>query len=180
MNPAQDRSIIKVAIVGPECTGKSVLSAFLADHFKTVWVREYAREFLEGLSRPYNENDLLTIARGQLKLEDEASRGADQVLFCDTNLYVIKVWSEFKYGSTHPDILKLIDQRHYDLYLLTNIDIPWIEDPQREHPHKRQELYEMYLREMENQQVPFIVITGSGGERTNSAIKAVEKLLTDV
>lgn len=180
MNTSAHSSLKKVAVIGPECTGKSVLSAFLADHFQTVWVREYAREFIEGLNRPYNENDLLAIARGQLKLEDEAARNARGVLFCDTNLYVIKVWSEFKYGYTNPEILKLMEHRHYDLYLLTNIDIPWMEDPQREHPHRREELYSVYLQEMKNQHVPFVEVKGSGTERLHDALQSVEKMLKTV
>jgi NadR type nicotinamide-nucleotide adenylyltransferase len=177
MNYPLKSSVKKVAIIGPECTGKSVLSAFLADHFKTEWVREYAREFLEGLNRDYNETDLLTIARGQLRLEDEAEKQAKNILFCDTNLYVIKVWSEFKYGQVNPEILKLMDHRTYDLYLLTNIDIPWSEDPQREHPHKRQELYSIYLSEMEKQPVPFVEISGEQDERRSTAIAAVKQIM---
>lgn len=180
MNPSAHSSLKKVAVIGPECTGKSVLSAFLADHFHTEWVREYAREFIEGLNRPYNETDLLTIAKGQLKLEDDAAKRANGMLFCDTNLVVIKVWSEFKYGRTNPEILKLMDHRHYDLYLLTNIDIPWAEDPQREHPHSREELYSIYLEEMKSQSVPFVEVRGTGNERTINAVRAVERMLNVV
>jgi NadR type nicotinamide-nucleotide adenylyltransferase len=179
MSIAGKNTLKKVAIIGPECTGKSVLAAFLADHFKTEWVREYAREFIEGLGRPYNENDLLTIARGQLRIEDEAARHAAKVLFCDTDLYVIKVWSVFKYGRTNPEILKLMEHRQYDLYLLAKIDIPWMEDPQREHPHKREELYAMYLDEMKNQPVPFVEIGGEQTERRQTAIAAVNNILSN-
>jgi NadR type nicotinamide-nucleotide adenylyltransferase len=170
----------KVAIIGPECTGKSALSGLLASHFQTEWVPEYARGYIDNLPRPYREEDLLTIAHGQLRLEDEGTARANRVLFCDTNLYVIKVWSEFKFGRTNSEILKLIDHRPYDLYLLTNIDIPWVQDPQREHPDRREELYEMYLKEMKNQPVPFVEVKGEGEERTSGAIRAVEKILQTV
>lgn len=167
-----------MVIIGPECTGKSELSAFLAEQFNTVWVPEYAREYLDNLTRPYEFHDLLTIAHGQLHLEDERMNEANQVMFCDTNLYVIKVWSEFKYGKCDPEILNTIQSRKYDLYLLTYIDIPWEADPLREHPDKREDLYNIYKKEMLNQSVPFLEIKGDRNERRKSAIAAVEKLLT--
>lgn len=98
-------------------------------------------------------------------------------MFCDTNLYVIKVWSEFKFGNCHPEILNYIATRKYDLYLLTHIDLPWIADPQREHPDKREELYAIYLNEMKNQPVPCVEIKGLGEERRRKAIDAIEKLV---
>ena len=170
--------IKKVAVIGPECTGKSELSKFLANHFKTDWVPEYARAYIENLRRPYTQDDLLPISHGQLRLEDEFTRDANQILFCDTNLYVIKVWSMFKYGNCHPEILQQIASRKYDLYLLTYVDLPWIEDPQREHPTKREELYQIYLNEMKNQPVPYVEIKGDRKQRQALAIRSVEQLLS--
>jgi NadR type nicotinamide-nucleotide adenylyltransferase len=169
--------IKKVVVIGPECTGKSELSQFLANHFKTEWVPEYARGYLDNLVRPYSQHDLTTIAHGQLRLEDKSRLHSNQVMICDTNLYVIKVWSEFKYGNCDPEILKLISERKYDLYLLTYIDIPWQADPLREHPDKRQQLHEIYFNEMKNQSVPFIEIKGDRTMREQTAIAAVINLL---
>jgi NadR type nicotinamide-nucleotide adenylyltransferase len=166
----------RVAIIGPECTGKSELSKFLAQHFKTEWVPEYARAYIDNLRRPYNQNDLITIAHGQLRLEDEYARDANTFLFCDTNLYVIKVWSMFKYGNCEKEILDQIANRKYDLYLLTYVDLPWEEDPLREHPTKREELYNIYLNEMKNQSVPFVEIKGERDQRQATAIQAIENL----
>jgi NadR type nicotinamide-nucleotide adenylyltransferase len=166
----------RVAIIGPECTGKSELSKFLAQHYKTEWVPEYARAYIDNLRRPYNQNDLITIAHGQLRLEDEYARDANTFLFCDTNLYVIKVWSMFKYGNCEKEILDQIANRRYDLYLLTYVDLPWEEDPLREHPTKREELYNIYLNEMKNQSVPFVEIKGEREQRQATAIQAIEKL----
>jgi NadR type nicotinamide-nucleotide adenylyltransferase len=174
---AEKKEFKKVAVIGPECTGKSDLSAFLATHFNTVWVPEYAREYLDHLTVPYQQHDLTTIAHGQLRLEDEYARDANQVMICDTNLYVIKVWSEFKFGHCDPWILQSISNRKYDLYLLTYVDLAWKEDPLREHPDKRQELYEIYLKEMRNQSVPYFEIKGEGDTRRKFAIDAVEKLI---
>jgi NadR type nicotinamide-nucleotide adenylyltransferase len=167
----------KVAIIGPECTGKSDLSKFLASHFNTDWVPEYARGYLDNLVRPYEQHDLLTIAHGQLRLEDEWARDANQLVICDTNLYVIKIWSEVKYGTCPAEILEHIRTRTYDLYLLTYIDIPWEPDPQREHPTMRDKLYSLYLEDMEKQPVPFVEIKGEREQRRKTAVEAIEKLL---
>ncbi|MFW5872398.1 MAG: AAA family ATPase, partial [bacterium] len=111
--PATSMSI-KIAIVGPESTGKSTLSKQLALYFKTAWVPEYARDYLNKLGRPYKQSDLLLIAQEQIALEEKAAANHEMV-FCDTNLLVIKIWSEFKYQSCHPWILKSIKERKYDL-----------------------------------------------------------------
>lgn len=167
----------RVVIIGPECTGKSELSQFLAEEFKTVWVPEYAREYLDGLDRPYNASDLPRIAKGQIELEDDMASRANKVLVCDTDLYVIKVWSNFKYGSCDPWILEQIATRKYDLYLLTYVDIPWQYDPLREHPEERELLYSIYLKEMKDQHVPFIEIKGNREQRQRLAKENVQRLL---
>jgi NadR type nicotinamide-nucleotide adenylyltransferase len=170
-------SILKrIAIVGPECTGKSTLSSLLAQHYKTTWVPEFARTYLDELKRPYEQDDLLSIARGQLQSEDEHAKKSTNLLVCDTNLVVIKIWSEFKYGSCHPEILQWLTQRYYHLHLLTHVDIPWEYDPQREHPDKREQLYSLYKNELTALQVPFIEIKGTTEERLTTAIKAIELL----
>lgn len=178
MNASPLKPVKKVVVLGPECTGKSELSAFLAEHFKTGWVPEYARGYIDNLVRPYQESDLLTIAHGQLRLEDEWPRDSNEVLICDTNLYVIKIWSEFKYGHCANEILDHIKTRKYDLYLLTYVDIPWQDDPQREHPNQREELYQLYLKEMKSQNTPFVEIRGEREQRRQTAVNAIENLLS--
>lgn len=169
--------VSKVCVIGPECTGKTVLSEALAKHLNTVWVEEYARAYLNRLNKPYEEADLLKIAHGQLRMEDEWTIDANRILVCDTNLIVIKVWSEVKYGRCDQAILDLIAARKYDLYLLTYIDIPWIADPLREHPDMREELYAMYLNEMKNQSTPFIEVKGTPEQRLNSALAAIDQYI---
>jgi len=165
--------IKKVCVIGPECTGKTDLSQFLAQHFQTSWVEEYARAYLNKLGRPYDQIDLLKIAHGQLRMEDEWVYDANRVLICDTNLIVIKVWSDHKYGNCDPDILKKIAERKYDLYLLTNIDIPWTEDPQREHPDKREYFWDVYKKEVISTGIPYIEISGEREARRKKAIEAI-------
>jgi NadR type nicotinamide-nucleotide adenylyltransferase len=178
------KSILKVVIIGPESTGKSTLSEQLAEHYRTSWCPEYAREYLLKHGTHYTYDDLLVIARGQLNLEDEyvkraRSQAKPQLLFIDTDMYVMKVWCDFVYGKCHPFILEQIAKRKYDLYLLCNIDLPWIKDELREYPdlETRKKLYGIYRDIMEHQVVPWIDINGNYEERLQKAIAAVDKLL---
>jgi NadR type nicotinamide-nucleotide adenylyltransferase len=172
------RRLKKVVVIGPECTGKTDLSHFLAAHFKTRFVAEYAREYLDTLGHDYNQFDLTRIAQGQIRAEDQMAAQANQVLICDTDCIVVKVWSEFKYGSCDPSILQWIRERSYDLYLLTYIDIPWIADPLREHPDQREELWRIYEREVKSTRVPFVQIRGSRKARQQIAIDGINSLLS--
>lgn len=176
MDTGNSQKVRRVAIVGPECTGKTDLARFLAHYHQTTWVPEFARGFLEQLHRSYTKEDLITIARGQVHTENLISEQANRIVFCDTNLIVIKIWSEFKYGSCDPEIITLLKQQTYDLHLLTDVDLPWEEDPLREHPHKRHELFALYKAELERTQTPFNIIRGDYASRRAAAVKAVEKI----
>jgi NadR type nicotinamide-nucleotide adenylyltransferase len=167
----------KVCVIGPECTGKTDLSQFLAQHYQTSWVEEYARAYLNKLGRAYDQIDLLKIAHGQLRMEDEWVYEANKLLICDTNLIVIKVWSEHKYGNCDPDILKKIAERKYDLYLLTDIDIPWADDPQREHPDKREYFRDLYRKEIAATGIPFVEISGEREARRKKAVDVINSAL---
>lgn len=166
----------KIAIVGPECTGKSELAQFLASRYNTLWVPEYARNYLDNLVRPYNVDDLTVIAHGQMRLEEEYVRDANGILFCDTTLLVIKIWSEFVYGYCDPSIISTFEKSTYDLHLLTYIDVPWEDDPQREHPGKREELYQIYLEQIKKMNAPFVEIRGEREQRRKVAIEAIDRL----
>jgi NadR type nicotinamide-nucleotide adenylyltransferase len=166
----------RIAIVGPECTGKTDLAQFLADRYQTQWVPEFARNYIETLNRTYNEKDLKLIADGQLALEDERAAIAKDFLFCDTNLIVIKIWSEFKYGSCDPEILEKMHARKYALHLLTDVDLPWEDDPLREHPDKRSELFTLYETELLKNKLPFVKISGDYTARRLAALEAVQKI----
>lgn len=176
MDTGNSQKVRRVAIVGPECTGKTDLARFLASHYQTAWVPEFARTYLETLARPYIKSDLTTIAAGQVQSESLLAEQANHFLFCDTNLVVIKIWSEFKYGSCDPAILTFMQQQKYDLHLLTDVDLPWEDDPLREHPHKRQELFNLYEAELKNAKTKFTIIRGDYASRRVAAIRAVEKM----
>ncbi len=168
----------KIVVIGPESTGKSTLSAALGAALGADWNPEFARKYLDDLGRPYEEADLLQIALGQLREEDALLAKAADYLVCDTDLYVLKVWSEAKYGACNPKILELIAGRRYDLYLLTYIDVAWEDDPLREHPlaEERQYFYHQYRDIVQQSGVPWADIRGNGGERLATALEAVRRM----
>lgn len=168
--------IKKIAVVGPESTGKTTLARQLAEKYQTRWVPEYAREYLEKQDGNYEQDDLLAIAKGQLRKEEEYEKTAKDFLICDTNLIVIKIWSEYKYGSLDQWIEDQIKSRSYDLYLLTNWDIPWEYDVLRETPDDREQLFELYEALLKSYELPYAMIEGSEEERLALAIKNINNL----
>jgi NadR type nicotinamide-nucleotide adenylyltransferase len=174
----------KIVVIGPESTGKSTLCKQLAKHYETLWCPEYAREYLLTHGKRYTYENLLTIARSQVALEDKYIDAAKKEiphspLFIDTDMYVMKVWCEFVFGKCHRYILDQIAERKYDLYLLCNTDLPWVKDELREYPDlkTRERLYQIYKDIMVNQPVPWVEIGGTNEERLQKAITAVDMLL---
>jgi NadR type nicotinamide-nucleotide adenylyltransferase len=178
----------KIVVIGPESTGKSTLCEKLANHYRTSWCPEYAREYLQTHGTNYTYDTLLEIAKGQIVLEDkaihevESSNAAEangpRLLFIDTDMYVMDVWCKFVFGKTHSWILNKIIERKYDLYLLCNVDMPWVKDELREYPDlaRREKLYHIYKEMMITQTVPWVDISGNYEERFEKAIAAVGKL----
>ena len=182
----------KIVIIGPESTGKSTLCEQLAAHYNTVWVKEYAREYLLKNGTNYSFENLLAISKGQIELEDRAAAKLSTIylptgqaghqpstLFYDTDMYVMKVWCEFVFEKCHHWILNRIVERKYDLYLLCNIDLPWVKDELREYPDliSRKKLYHHYKDIMVNQNVPWVDINGNYEERLQKAIKATDTII---
>jgi len=177
----------KIVVLGPESTGKTTLCEALAKHYAVLDCKEYAREYLQKNGTKYNYEDLLTIAKRQLTLEDEQIQKAEQVytdlsknkIIIDTNMYVMKVWCEYVFNNCHTYILDEINKREYDLYLLCDIDLPWTADEMREYPDEkpRQELFAIYKDILMNQNIPWGIVNGLGDERTQNAIKLIDKIL---
>jgi len=150
-----------------------MLASQLARHFHTLWVPEYARTYLENLDRPYKYEDILGIAKGQVAQIEKVSKKAGSYLFSDTEMTVTKIWCEFKYGKCHPWILEQLEKQDFDLYLLMDTDLPWEFDPQREHPGKRKELFDLYLKELLQRKVKFEIISGIGEKRFQKALEII-------
>jgi len=154
----------------------------LAQHFNTEWCPEFAREYLHTHGKAYDFDDLLIIAKGQIALEEKYSdlvKDKTELLFIDTDMYVMKVWNEYVFGKCHQFILDEIVERKYDLYLFCNIDLPWVQDELREYPDEgpRTELYHIYKDLLLNQKVPWVEISGDYDQRLDTAIKAVNSII---
>ena len=178
---ASSQKLRRIAITGPESTGKSELSAQLARHFNTVFVPEYARYYIARLCRPYRPNDLWRIAQVQMALEDRYAQrySKNGWLFCDTDMTVIKIWHEHAFGEMPKHLAQLVQQRShsYDAYLLNNIDLDWQPDPQREHPHLRPYFLAQYRQTLAQYQTPFALISGKGNDRLQNALRALQQML---
>lgn len=175
-----DAMIPRVAIFGPESTGKTQLAENLAAHFKTACVPEYARQFWDEHGAITLE-DIPRIACEQWRREDEAAASARRVLICDTEALTTVLWSDLLYGSCPDEIRSESERRarNYALYLLLDIDVPFAPDPQRCFPDKvaREKSMQVWRCALESRRLPFVEICGNWTQREQSAIAAVEPLL---
>jgi NadR type nicotinamide-nucleotide adenylyltransferase len=179
-------AIKKVVLIGPESSGKSTLCEKLANHYDVVFVKEYARTYLNHNGADYSHEDLIQIAKGQLleekkakaKINLQADSDKPKLLFVDTDFYVIKIWSELVFGRCETHILNELAANNCSLYLLCEPDIPWIEDPLRAHPDHaiRMLHYHHYKDAMVNQHIRWENINGDFASRWEKAQSAVDAL----
>lgn len=168
-------ALIKIALVGPESTGKTTLASALAAHFKTTWVREYLRDFAEEKLLNQNKSieaaDNLKIVEEQLKLEAMAEKYAHRFLFCDTNFIQTKIYSELYFGKSDTFFEHYVNKLKYDLYILTQIDVPWEEDELRDAPYERERHYNYFKKRLIDAKLAFVEISGNLEERMEKAIQ---------
>ena len=173
---------LRVVLYGPESTGKTTLAKALADHYQTSWVPEFARSYLQ---EKWDKQqavctlaDLPIIAHGQVAAENTAIAQANRIIFCDTNILVTKVWSETHFdGYCAPELNTILAQTHYDLYLLTSIDVPWEKDDLRDRPNDREQMFIYFKQQLEAYNFPFLVLEGSLEERVEKAVTVIDQLL---
>lgn len=174
--------VVKVVLFGPESTGKTTLSEQLARHYNTVWVPEYAREYLQNKwndeRKTCEPEDLLPIAEGQMHLENSLAKKASKVLICDTDLLETKVYSEAYYIGHCDSILEKNALRNqYDLYLLTYIDVPWVGDDLRDKPNQREFMFNFFKEALQKNNRKFITLKGNKKTRLDTAVEHIDKLL---
>ena len=177
---ASNRDGLTVAIVGAECSGKTTLAEELARHFGAPWVPEFSRTYLAG-TVSYDADDVVSIARGQYAAE-EAATDRHALLFADTDLVVIKVWWDVRFGGGHPWVdatlaAQLTGERRR-CYLLPTPDIPWTPDPLREHPHDRPALHARYRNLLDSLAARYVEVSGSPQQRLERAADAVNRWLS--
>jgi NadR type nicotinamide-nucleotide adenylyltransferase len=178
----QPSDCIKIVLFGPESTGKTTLSRMLARYYHSVWVPEYAREYLQNKwndeRKTCESEDLIPIAEGQMRLENNLAKKTNSVLICDTDLLETKVYSETYYsGSCDPVLEKYALENTYDLYLLTYIDTPWEADDLRDKPHERLRMFKAFEDALIKYKRPYVLLKGGKKERLERAVKHIDNLL---
>lgn len=167
---------LRIAVYGPESTGKSTLAARLAAHFSAPLVTEYAREFWDAHG-DITLADIPAIAREQWRREDAAAAPAGRLVICDTEALTTMLWSDLLYGACPDDIRRGVElrARNYALYLLLDIDVPWMPDPQRCFPDEenRKKCMRLWRGALEQRQLPHRLIRGEWAQREQAAIAAV-------
>ena len=169
--------IVRVVLTGSESTGKSTLAARLAAHFGTVASREFVRDYAIARSGALGFADHGPIARGQMAAEDEAIARAMRVVFLDTDLVSTVVYCEHYYGRCPPWIEDAARARAADLYLLMNVDVPWIPDPARDRGDRREEMHGLFRAKLEHLGLRYVDVSGDWETRFARAKRAVEELL---
>ena len=167
----------KIVLTGPESTGKSSLAKSLSDYYNAPIVDEYAVKYLKKTNGKYQYKDLTLIAKGQIELEDTIiSNNKSDLVFIDTDLITIKIWSKVKYNKVSRWIMKTIRERDYDLYLLCKPDIPWEYNEFRENPDDRDWLFTLYEKELKKYKKKYAIIEGLEQTRIDKAIDTIEEL----
>ncbi|WP_264536172.1 DUF4301 family protein [Flavobacterium sp. N1736] len=176
----QKTAIIKIALFGPESTGKTTLAKQLASYYNTEWVPEFARDYLQ---KKWEENqhicvadDMLPIAYGQVALENEKLSSAKKYLFCDTNLMVTKVFSEMYYGFCDALLNEAALEHEYDLFFLTDIDVPWEKDDIRDKAEGRETVFSVFKQTLIDNKKPFITLSGDKESRLAKATAIIDNL----
>ena len=169
--------IIKIAIVGPESTGKSTISAQLAAFYQTVWVPEFARDYCSNLTEECTWQDEINMFYGQLKLEEQFLPLANKLLICDTTFITVKIWSDYTFGNSPQEVLDELPKHPYDLYLLMDIDLPWQVDPLRDFPHMREHFLSIWHAELKALGANYQLISGSDEMRFKNACRAIDEFL---
>ena len=170
----QTNSSMKFAFTGPESSGKTTLSKAIAEKIQANYYPDFSREYLNKRNGTYTKKDLDKIALGQFEFINQIDK-KNQVY--DTEMLVIQIWSEFKYHSCSELILNLVRQQQIDHYFLCSPDIPYEEDPLRECPEQRDELFDIYLNKLTTYKVPFSIIKGTLSERIEKTLEIILNLL---
>jgi NadR type nicotinamide-nucleotide adenylyltransferase len=172
---------LRIVLFGPESTGKTTLARQLANHYGTRWVPEYMRDFLQKkwntTKETIQKEDLVPIAKGQIYAENTALKGAQEFLFCDTNLLELKVYSQYYYDGYCPkEILDACEEHTYDYYFLTQIDTPWEADDLRDRPYDREKLFRIFEEELQQRNLPYLPLEGNERERFQRATQLLSNL----
>lgn len=168
----------KIIVTGPESTGKSTLAKNLSNYLKEPFVPEFARYFLPTLKEPYLESTLLEIAKGQNYWHQLYKSNATNLLICDTGVEAVDIWFQYRFGYIDAHIRDLFKQDDASFYLLCKPDIPWEEDPLRETPNQRPEIFDSFISLLETFDKKYFIVEGQlEDERLKGAIDQIHNRL---
>lgn len=180
--PQNLTSCTKVVLFGPESSGKTTLAKQLASYYKTQWVPEYMRLYLEEKWKKHQQkisySDIIPIVKGQINLENKILKTANNLVFCDTNVLELKVYTSYYYENKIPKELdKIVNAYTYDYYFLTGIDVPWEKDELRDRPYDRFTLFCMFEECLKTQNIPYTLLEGDKETRLLTAIKTINSFI---
>ncbi|HKN69057.1 MAG TPA: ATP-binding protein [Gemmatimonadaceae bacterium] len=171
----------RVVLTGSESTGKTTLAERLAYHYGVSWVPEFVRDYAVAKGAPLDASDVDAIARGQIAREDEyrsrAARDDERLLIGDTDLLSTAVYAAHYYGRAPDWLVDAAHRRRPNLYLLLDIDLPWIADPQRDRGHLRSEMHTLFHSAVEDSGAPFVLVSGDSAARFDAACAAIDALI---
>jgi NadR type nicotinamide-nucleotide adenylyltransferase len=167
----------RVTVTGSESTGKTRLARQLAQRFDTVWVPEFSREYAVHKAAPLDASDVEPIARGQIRAEDQRLGRACGLGILDTDLVSTVVYAEHYYGRCPAWVEQAARERLANLYLLCDIDVPWVPDPVRDRPHARAEIHAAFVERLDGDGATSVVLRGTWEEREATGVAAVEELM---
>ena len=177
MTPAPVKRIV---IIGSESSGTTTLARALAEHYRTVWVPEYGRTYSEGRvhsSEPWRSDEFIHIATEQIRMEDALATLANNVLICDTDAFATSIWHERYMGAPSDDVTAIAASRKYDLYVVTDVNIPFERDEIRDGESFRQWMQRRFVEELSKSSTPVIVVTGPHEQRFAAAVKKIDEIL---
>lgn len=170
--------IKKIAVVGPESTGKSTIAIQLAKYYQALWVPEYARYYCEALTADCTLQDEINMFHGQLALEQSVLAMTEtDFIICDTTFITVKIWSDAFFGQTPQIVLDALQKYPYDFYVLLDIDLPWQDDPLRDFPNQRAHFMEVWHKELNALGAKYKVVSGLGEDRFKNAVEVIDEFL---
>ena len=173
-------AVKRVVIIGSESSGTTTLARALAAHYRTVWVPEYGRTYSEGrqhVAQPWRSDEFVHIATEQIRMEDAIARLANKVLICDTDAFATSIWHERYMGAPSDDVKAIAAARRYDLYVVTDVNIPFVQDGIRDGESFRQWMQERFIEELSNSSTPMMVVSGPHEQRFAAAVRRIDEIL---
>ena len=168
--------LIRVVLTGSESTGKTTLANELARHYRAELVPEFVRSYAEQREGVITFNDHGPIARGQMALEDEVFANARRLVFLDTDLLSTVVYCDHYFGRCPDWIRETATARRPDLYVLCDIDVPWVADGVRDRGDRRDEMQELFRRAVADSGADYITVRGDVAHRVEAATAAIDAI----